>query len=41
MDQLGKIVEQDKVSIPNLDWLDLQAADVDNIPTPNNVQILP
>jgi hypothetical protein len=41
MDQIGKIMEQDKVSIPNLDWLDLQAADVDNIPTPNNVRILP
>lgn len=41
MDQLGKTMSQEKVPVPNLDWLDLQAADKDNIPTPNNVQILP
>ena len=41
MDQLGKAMEHDKASIPDLDWLDLKTADVDNIPTPNNVRILP
>jgi len=41
MDQIGKIMDQDKVSIPDLSWLDLEAGDYDNIPTPNNVEILP
>jgi len=41
MDQLGQSMQHDKASIPDLDWLDIKTADVDNIPTPNNVRILP
>jgi hypothetical protein len=43
MDQLGKLMSHDteKAKIPDLDWLDLSASDVDNIPTPNNVEIIP
>lgn len=29
------------VKIPDLDWLSLKAGEYDNIPTPNNVQIIP
>jgi len=35
------VKESGQVQVPDLDWLVLEAKDIDNIPTDNNVRILP
>jgi len=43
MEDLTKFLSEDKeaMTVPDLDWLKLSVGDKDNIPTPNNVQIIP
>jgi hypothetical protein len=43
MEDLSRLIDEDKnkIPVPDLDWAVMNESEKDNIPTPNNVEILP